>query len=430
MTKMSSVVSFTVAFFSLSLLAPVEAKDFNPKTSLAELTRTLQSEYAYLDRVNQDYEETLNTFMPLFNQARTEKEFIDISQMFLRNFRDPHLNLGPLDEDDYIVYPTGSDIYAEIIDSVIEIIDIKAGASAFKQGLRPGMIIDKVDGLTIHEIIETILGQPISNTTLAQQNYAVNIALGGKRYQNRTLEVIGVNETSNTTNVKNNIVHLKPSYDDINTFKNGPELSYKKIGQLGYIRFNNSLGNTQTISAFKEAINALSNMSGLIIDLRNTPSGGNTGVAEPILGHFTQTKKVYQQYQVQQTGSSYTEAAMQKAFVEPTAPFVNKPFVVLAGRWTGSMGEGMTVGLEALGAQASIGAPMADLLGGIKRVSLLNNAAWLEVGFERIYQANSEFREDFTPSLLLRSADVDAKGNDEALNVAIQYLNQHELIRK
>ena len=35
----------------------------------------------------------------------------------------------------------------------------------------------------------------------------------------------------------------------------------------------------------------------LIIDLRNTVSGGNTSVAEPIMGMFTTTKQPYQLYE-------------------------------------------------------------------------------------------------------------------------------------
>ena len=100
----------------------------------------------------------------------------------------------------------------------------------------------------------------------------------------------------------------------------------------------------------------------LIIDLRNTPSGGNTGVAEPILGYFTETKTVYQLYRIQTDSQKYNDGKLKKAKTKPGNFIYNKPFVVLAGRWTGSMGEGMAIGLDALGAKAVIGAPMADLL--------------------------------------------------------------------
>ena len=34
--------------------------------------------------------------------SKSKEEFIDVSQSFLRSLRDPHLNLGPLDDNDYV----------------------------------------------------------------------------------------------------------------------------------------------------------------------------------------------------------------------------------------------------------------------------------------------------------------------------------------
>ncbi len=388
--------------------------EFNSEIAWDEIISTIQSEYAYLDRVDEDFKTLTSLFRSKALATRTEKEFVDISQSFLRNLQDPHLSLSPLDYDDYIVYPTGSDIYAEMKGKEIYITDVKANSSAYVEGVRSGMLVQSIDGLLIHEAIEAVSGLSIEKLSQDQQRYAINIALGGKRYKSRILKVL-IDESVRT-------YKLAASYDSINKLKSGPKVSYKEINDIGYIRFNNSLGDNGSVIEFQQAIEVLAQTKGLIIDLRNTPSGGNTGVAEPILGHFTKTETVYQRYKTQESGHYYYDALYQQATALPQKPFINKPFVVLAGRWTGSMGEGMTIGLDAIGAQAVIGAPMADLLGGIKQIQLDKSNATITLGFERLYHVDGRFREDFEPTIVLKSADTDEKGNDIALLKALEVL--------
>jgi len=399
--------------FSLIFLSSCSNNDtFDPDLAWNELISTIKSDYAYLDKVDGDFKNLTNLFYSKALATKTAKEFIDVSQSFLRNLQDPHLSLSPFDNDDYIVYPTGSDIYAEVKDEKIYVIDVKANSSAYEQGIRSGMLVRSIDGLVFHTIIEAVTGLSADILSQDQQAYAINIALGGKRYQSRTLTA--------STDEEIRTYNLEPSYTSINQLDNGPKVTYKVINNIGYIRFNNSLGDDASVTEFRNAIKALAQTNGLIIDLRNTPSGGNTGVAEPILGHFTKIKRVYQLYKTQKSGHHYSEEPYQKATVVPQSPFIDKPFVVLAGRWTGSMGEGMTIGLDTLGARAILGAPMADLLGGIKQIELVESNATLALGFERLYHVDGRFREDFEPTILLKTADTDEKGIDIALLKALR----------
>lgn len=402
----------------LCLTACSAKHSFNAEVAWNELIFTLQNDYAYLDKVGPEFDVLQAEFRNKMLAAKTEQEFIDLSQAFLRNFQDPHLNMGPYDTDDYSVYPTGADIYAEYVDGSAHIVDVKADSAAFIQGLRPKMVIVQVDGVSIDDAIQIVTGRNIDALTTEQKNYALNIALGGKRYQPRQLAILSGSDI--------NTVALAASYDSINRLKEGPAVSFADKQGVGYIRFNNALGNEETVSGFREALKTLQHSRTFVIDLRNTPSGGNTGVAEPILGHFVNAKQPYQLYRVQQSGQVYSEAPLQQAIVTPQQPYIDKPFVVLAGHWTGSMGEGMTIALDALGAKAVIGAPMADLLGGIKQVQLAASGAWLELGFERLYHVNGSFREDFLPSILLAAADTDINGEDPALLAAIKLLDQAE----
>jgi carboxyl-terminal processing protease len=134
--------------------------------------------------------------------------------------------------------------------------------------------------------------------------------------------------------------------------------------KVGVIRFNNSLGNDETVSAFNDALENLSGTQGLVIDLRDTPGGGNTGVAEPILGRLVDTRKAYQ-VTVDPIEGTITRS------ISPTGPWTyEQPIVALVGRWTGSMGEGMAIGLDGMRRADVIGDCMAALAGGINDITL------------------------------------------------------------
>ncbi|PCK32337.1 S41 family peptidase [Pseudoalteromonas piscicida] len=404
---------YLAGFFISSAACGNEA--FQPAKAWQELNSNLVTHYAYLGDF-EGYQQSKQLFAAKLENIKTKQGFIDLSQAYLRHFTDPHLNMGPLNEDDYIVYPTGADLYAEFVGGIAVIQDVKRDSAADIAGLRPGNTVASINNQTVTAAVEDVMQVPFSSLSHQQRNYALNVALGGKRYQPRTIELIKQGEITKVT--------LAASYDAINALSDGPKVSFNKLGDFGYIRFNNAMGNEQTVVEFTKALQALGKVTGYILDLRNTPSGGNTGVAEPILGHFTDSKAVYQQYRTQTPATNYQSAVLEQAFATPQQPQVTVPFVVLAGRWTGSIGEGMTIGFDALGAKAIIGAPMADLLGGIKRLSLNDSGAWVEVGFERLYHADGSFREAFEPDML-RRGDMDKNGNDVALETAIKVLGQN-----
>ena len=415
-TKLITPLCLSLPILTLATFNINAATAFNATSAWKEVEHVLTKQYAYFDRLN-NANTVLNQFKSKALKAKNKAEFNDISQQLMRNFSDPHLNLGPYDKKDFSVFPTGSDIRAIYQNDQFIVQDIKAGSAADKSTLTLGSTIIKMDNQPIKALVASLFGQEFETLSPQQIEYGVNVVLGGLRKQTRAITFKSNKGTQKT-------ITLAASYDAINALNDGPTLSYRNLDGLGYIRFNNSLGNNHTVASFKKAINALKHTRALIIDLRNTPSGGNTGVAEPILGHFVSEKTPYQTYRTQTPNMAYQKAPMQTAFVTPTKPHYAKPFIVLAGRWTGSMGEGMTIGLDALGAQTVIGAPMADLLGGIKTVTLKQSDAWLEMAFERLYHVNGTFREDFEPHILVIPTDRDHQGADPALNKAIEHL-QH-----
>jgi hypothetical protein len=72
------------------------------------------------------------------------------------------------------------------------------------------------------------------------------------------------------------------------------------------------------------------------------------------------------------------------------------PVTVRVGRWTGSMGEGLAIGFDALGARVE-GDRMAGLLGAVYDLRLENSGLVIKLPAERLYAVDGTPREAFEP---------------------------------
>ena len=141
---------------------------------------------------------------------------------------------------------------------------------------------------------------------------------------------------------------------------------WKKLeNNIGYIRINNSLGNDQLIKSFDRDLDSLMNTEGLILDLKETPSGGTSIIARAIMGRFINKEMPYQKHlyiaEERETGIKRTTLEL----VSPRQKIYTKPLIVLVGNWTGSMSEGIAIGFDAMQRATIMGTRMAGLLGKI-----------------------------------------------------------------
>jgi carboxyl-terminal processing protease len=176
------------------------------------------------------------------------------------------------------------------------------------------------------------------------------------------------------------------------------------------------------VSAFDEALVALRDSRALVVDLRDTPGGGNTSVARGVLGRFVQREAAYQKHVLP---SEERETGIRRSWLELVSPCVGfvyeRPVAVLVDHWTGSMGEGLAVGFDATGRGTVIGTSMAGLAGATYRLTLPKTRIGLNVPAERLYHVNGTPREQFRPEV---SVDVTGSGPeaDPILSAALRYL--------
>jgi carboxyl-terminal processing protease len=203
----------------------------------------------------------------------------------------------------------------------------------------------------------------------------------------------------------------------------GTALTYSEIRPgIGYIRLNDSLGDDSVIGAFDRALSGFRDTRGLIVDLRNTPSGGNSGVARGILGRFVRVEQPYQKHVLP---SEERDTGIRRSWLELVSPrgeFVYaRPVAVLVNRWTGSMGEGLAMGFDATGAGTVVGTAMAGLVGATRRIALPHTGIGINLPAERLYHVNGTPREVFRPGVLVDVSRTDL-GPDPFLAVALRVL--------
>ncbi len=196
-------------------------------------------------------------------------------------------------------------------------------------------------------------------------------------------------------------------------------------GNIGLVRFNNSLGEQKTVAAFDQALLRFRHTSALILDLRDVPSGGNSSVALGVMGRFVSQILAYQRHRI----PNYGQADVERNWVEFVAPrgafTYTAPVVVLVNHWTGSMGEGMAIGFDAMRRAVVVGTPMAHLAGAVFDEKLPKTGVDVAYPTEQIYHVNGTPRQSWLPPVLVSEPQLRGDG-DVILSRGLAVLQRHD----
>jgi carboxyl-terminal processing protease len=370
----------------LALLVLCAAPAFDAAAAWKEFSDLLRTDYAYLMRPEVDSEKVLRAFEARALKTTSAAAFVDVLQLLSHGLADPHVVVGPFDSSDWSVIPTNSDLFARLDGSKAVVLDVRAGSAAATAGLRPGATITSVDGRSIPAALLLVCGLPLASLSPPQLQHALNIALAGIYGNTRRLMVDG------------KALVLGPTSSQARALIAGPRLSVDRAGTIAVVRIENSLGDNRLITEFTQALEEVREAEALVIDLRNTPSGGNSTVARAILGHFVSKDSPYQVHTVPAEERQFGVKRKFVEYVMPLAPRWEKPVFAVGGRWTSSMGEGLMIGFDAIGV-TTVGAPLAHLLGATQTLTLERSGAKIDLPTEALFHVNGQPREDFVPKL-------------------------------
>jgi hypothetical protein len=342
--------------------------------------------YAYLDRFE-------GGAAPISERLRAEAAQVADRRALLRHaerallaLADHHAITGASFADSWAVVPSYSDLWIVRSGDAYVVEAVREGSPAAAAGIRPGDRLTAVAGVPTARAVEAFwadLGLP---ATGERASFAARVLAAGRRDRPRTLG-FSTGDSAPRELVLPNLYAAAPG-------QRAPLTATRSRGRLT-IRIHNSLGEGSTIAAFDSAMARARKGDTVVIDLRDTPGGGNTTVARAMMGWFVDRPRAYQ---VHSLPSEERETGVARQWVEHVLPRRGAahrgPVRVLVGRWTGSMGEGLAIGFDALGAKVS-GGRMAGLLGAVYDHRLEHSGLVLKLPTERLMATDLTPREDF-----------------------------------
>ena len=346
------VFAFVLSACSAPDTASDEAQEgvLHLSLDIQDLCNALPDKYYYFKDKKTDWSAACERAQNELSTASSSADRLAVLERLIESLYDPHLTLGVNSASSPQLLPSGMDIATKIIDSRLTITGVRQNSPAASAGLAVDDIIHSVNGAEVHKAIVLRIGGELVDAE--QYKWGIQALLAGYRDQTRHIEY-----------ERNGVI----STIELAAYKSqqAPTLvSAQRFENIGVIRINNSLGQSGTIELTKDALKGMTDVSGLIIDLRDTPSGGNTSVAEPILGMFIDNSKPYQE-------TVYRDNTTMLATPRGELLYdMKKPIIVLVGRWTGSMGEGMAIGFHGTGRALVMGDHMGGLAGGTERLDL------------------------------------------------------------
>ena len=302
----------------------------------------------------------------------------------IASLADHHAITGSSFKDSWAIVPTYADLWIERQGAEYSIVAVRPASAAAKAGIVAGDRLVAVDAVPIAQAVSDFWSGLGLAITPRRADYAARVLAAGRRDRTRSLGI--------AHNASIRTVELPNLY--------GPQADQPLLSVEGaVIRFNNSLGDQATIEAFDRAMAALPPTAKVVLDLSDTPSGGNTSVARAVMGWFVDRPR---SYQVHRLPAEERETGVPRQWIEQVLPRPGKYHrtlpSVLVGRWTGSMGEGLAIGLAALGARVE-GSRMAQLKGAVYDFNLPSSGMVVKFPAERLYTVRGVPREDFVPGM-------------------------------
>ncbi|WP_324674801.1 S41 family peptidase [Hymenobacter sp. GOD-10R] len=414
-----------ILLLAISLLVCVGVPEVSGQTKLTPqqyrqdfdfFWETIHDNYAYFDKKQTDWYKVRQLYQPQADTIRSRRAFVRLLENAFMELYDNHASLATNRFDSQRLVPSGSDLHAEFVAGKAIVLDVRQHLGAEKVGIRPGMEVVAIGGVPIEQAIQPFVGKALHTVDAEARNYALDLALAGAHHLPRKLSV----------RTAGGVVEYQPDQpvmlqENVNYPR---KVETRVLGKVGYIRINNCLFDNGLMQAFDSALTTMLPTSALILDLRDTPSGGNTTVARAILGRFITTEQAYQEHELVSEERVYGVKRKWRELVSPRPAPYTRPVAVLANHWTASMGEGITIAFDALKRATVVGTELARLNGAIYSYKMPNSGIGFNFPAEKLYHLKGTPREKYRPNILvdLRKANP-ASNQDLILETALKLLN-------
>lgn len=366
------------------------AQDYRPDLNL--LIDSVKDNGAYVREDHLDLEGLRKAYLPKFENVQDKRQLLTLMESVVGELHDFHATLGTNNDASPRLFPSGADISAHWSNGHALIDEVRPGSIAALSGIKSGDEVLMIHNQPTRDECQTWLGFRKPDTRA--WNWALNSALAGRWNAPRTL-------TLRTKGLRHT-VELPTAAD----LKHKGILTVEHRGSILYLRPENSLGDNGLIAAFDNQVAAMRLARKVVIDLRNTPSGGNSAVARGIMGIFIAKRMPFQRHIAEEPSTGTV-----RDWVEYATPRFRKPvqtqLIVLVDQWTGSMGEGIAIGFDALHRGTVVGTQMARLRGAVDRIDLPKAGFGVVFPTEKVFHMNGTPRHEWMPPVVVKPGSGD-----------------------
>jgi C-terminal processing protease CtpA/Prc len=376
-----------------------------------EFVRDVADNYAWPDRPEKPWLTWEGRYAAAVNSADSKESFASVIAAALDELHDFHAEVRSRNPNRWLPVPTFADIWAVPDGSLARVTAVRQGSDAQRAGVVPGEEVTRVAGVPLDAALAARLTNDPDNHDTQARSWALLSLLAGRADEERHFTIRDAKGHS-----RNVTLPLERRFDRAP----GAVVTRRLAGDIGLIRFNNSIGEQSTVAAFDSALEQVRSTRGLILDLRDVPSGGDSSVALGIMGRFVQRMLPYQRHRIPNYGQSDVERNWLE-LVAPRGPFTyDAPVVVLVDHWTGSMGEGMAIGMDAMHRATVVGTPMAQLAGAVTDFHLTRTGIDIAFATEQLYHVDGTLRQNWQPAI--RVAEPATAADDPVLTRGLTQL--------
>ena len=296
-----------------------------------------------------NWKDVHDRYLPLITAAENDEEFYGLVNKMLWELKVSHNNIVPPGSFalyEPLVFAEGSaGLDIRLLNGTAVIISVKPESPAHRAGLRPGYVIQAIDGISVEQIVKEaeLRVRPPYNSS--NQVATITKAILGRIYGASGEEVL-ISYT-NERGEKSEKIIIRTKRDGVSMGPGGMfffalDFETKLLDNgIGYIRLNTL--QPEFADKISEAIKSMGNVHGIIFDLR----GNSGGEIEEIPDLFL-TEKTLLYLNRSRSGET-------KVYFDPAEDVFKGPLVLLIDPLSGSASELFAACLQEIGRAVVVG---------------------------------------------------------------------------
>jgi C-terminal processing protease CtpA/Prc len=215
-----------------NVLEPARQADF--KAFIAGF----KDNYAYRDRAEKPWETWQNRYSAAVDSATSPEVYAAVLESALDELHDFHAEVRSRNPHRWLPVPTFADIWAELHGQEAVVVAVRRGSDAERGGIAPGDRITRIGADSLQTAIAERLTPAVDNNDPKARTWALLSLLTGRADEARHFTIMNRNGQSRSVTLE-----LERRFDR----SAGALSSTVLTGNVGLVRFNNSLGDRRLL---------------------------------------------------------------------------------------------------------------------------------------------------------------------------------------